>query len=68
MKTKTIYIYDNSKTLKTSKCGQQTFSGPERAVIMRFKLHIRTCQECQKLLIEECKDVASSNRQKIDCR
>ena len=53
MKTKVIYVYDNSKTLKMSKCGQQTFSGPERAVIMRFKLHIRKCKEYQDMLKQE---------------
>ena len=62
MKTKVIYMYDNSKTLKTSKCEKQTFSGPERAVIMRFKLHIRKCTECQELLKQEALDVALQKR------
>ena len=58
MKTKTIYINDKTKTLKMSKCEKQSFFGSERAVIMRFKLHIRKCTECQELLKQEALDVA----------
>jgi hypothetical protein len=64
MKTKTIYVYDNSNSLKMTRCGQQQFSGPERTIILRFKLHIRKCKECQELLKQECLDVASQNVQK----
>jgi hypothetical protein len=53
MKTKVIYINDKTKTLKMSKCEKQSFFGSERAVIMRFKLHIRKCTECQELLKQE---------------
>lgn len=66
MKTKTIYINDKTKTLKTSKCGKQSFFGSERAVVMRFKLHIRKCQECQNLLIEECTE--NKKNYQIGCR
>lgn len=51
MKTKVIKLYDKSKAIKVAKCGV-LFSGSDRVVIMRAKLHIKKCQECQKLLKE----------------
>ena len=58
MKTKVIYINDKTKTLKMSKCEKQSFFGSERAVIMRFKLHIRKCKECQDLLKQEALELS----------
>ena len=49
MKTKVINLYDKSKALKITKCGQTLF-GSDRLVKMRAKLHIKKCQECQELL------------------
>ena len=49
MKVKVIKLYDKSKAIKVTKCGQ-TLLGSDRLVKMREKLHIKKCQECQELL------------------
>jgi hypothetical protein len=47
MKIKVINLYDKSKAIKVTKCGQ-TLLGSDRLVKMREKLHNKSCDVCKK--------------------